>query len=85
VLSAERVQFDGRDLSRVKVIDERGRVRVYWDDPQQARRSERDTERATRERDPRRAREDARPARSEPPRADPPQRTRRNDGPAFNL
>ncbi len=34
VLSAERVQFDGRDVNRVKVVDERGRVRVYWDDPQ---------------------------------------------------
>ena len=34
VLSAERVQFDGRDVNRVKVVDEHGRVRVYWDDPQ---------------------------------------------------
>lgn len=34
VLSAERVQYDGRDLSRVKLVDDRGRVRVYWDDPQ---------------------------------------------------
>ena len=34
VLSAERVQYDGRDLNRVKVVDDRGRVRVYWDDPQ---------------------------------------------------
>ena len=33
VLSAERVQYDGRDLNRVKLVDERGRVRVYWDDP----------------------------------------------------
>jgi hypothetical protein len=33
VLSAERVPFDGRDISRVKVVDERGRVRVYMDDP----------------------------------------------------
>lgn len=82
VLSAERVQFDGRDLSRVKVIDERGRVRVYWDDPQQSRRAERDAERT--QRDTRRAREDAR-QRGEPPRGDPPQRTRRHDGAAFNL
>lgn len=37
VLSAERVQFDGRDVNRVKVVDERGRVRVYWDDPQAQR------------------------------------------------
>lgn len=35
VLSAERLQFDGRDVSRIKVMDERGRVRVYVDDPQQ--------------------------------------------------
>lgn len=33
VLSAERVPFDGRDISRVKVVDEHGRVRVYMDDP----------------------------------------------------
>ena len=37
VLSAERVQYDGRDLNRVKVVDDRGRVRVYWDDPQAGR------------------------------------------------
>lgn len=37
VLSAERVQYDGRDLNRVKVVDDRGRVRVYWDDPQTQR------------------------------------------------
>lgn len=34
VLSAERVPFDGRDVSRVKVVDSSGRVRVYMDDPQ---------------------------------------------------
>src|SRR5690606_37783527 len=33
VLSAERVPFDGRDINRVKVVDDRGRVRVYMDDP----------------------------------------------------
>lgn len=32
VLSAERVQSDGRDVSRVKVVDASGRVRVYMDD-----------------------------------------------------
>lgn len=37
VLSAERVPFDGRDVSRVKVVDASGRVRVYMDDPQGAR------------------------------------------------
>jgi hypothetical protein len=35
VLSAERVPFDGREMHRVKVLDERGRVRVFMDDPQQ--------------------------------------------------
>ena len=38
VLSAERVQFDGRDVNRVKIVDDRGRVRVYWDDPEAQRR-----------------------------------------------
>lgn len=37
VLSAERVQYDGRDVNRVKIVDERGRVRVYWDDPEASR------------------------------------------------
>jgi hypothetical protein len=35
VLSAERLQYDGRELNRVKVVDGRGRVRVYVDDPAQ--------------------------------------------------
>lgn len=34
VLSAERVQFDGRDMHRVKVVDDQGRVRVFMQDPQ---------------------------------------------------
>ncbi|KIQ96427.1 PepSY domain-containing protein [Lysobacter sp. A03] len=33
VLSAERVPYDGRDVSRVKIVDSSGRVRVYVDDP----------------------------------------------------
>ncbi len=33
VLSAERIQFDGRDMHRVKVVDDQGRVRVYMQDP----------------------------------------------------
>jgi hypothetical protein len=33
VLGAERVPFDGREVHRVKVLDDRGRVRVYMDDP----------------------------------------------------
>ena len=73
VLSAERVQFDGRDVNRVKIIDGRGRVRVYWDDPQ-ATRAEREAHRVDRV-------ERGDPARRE----EPPRRTRRDDGPAFNL
>lgn len=34
VLSAERVPFDGRNVNRIKSVDDRGRVRVYMDDPQ---------------------------------------------------
>ena len=37
VISAERMQSDGRDINRIKVMDYRGRVRVYMDDPQQQR------------------------------------------------
>jgi hypothetical protein len=37
VLSAERVPFDGRDVNRIKTVDERGRVRVFMDDPQAGR------------------------------------------------
>lgn len=33
VLSAERVPYDGRSLNRIKVVDSRGRVRIYTDDP----------------------------------------------------
>ena len=35
VLSAERMHMDGREINRIKVMDDRGRVRVYEDDPQQ--------------------------------------------------
>jgi hypothetical protein len=35
VINAERVQSDGRDINRIKVMDERGRIRVYMDDPRQ--------------------------------------------------
>lgn len=34
VLSAERMQYDGRDVTRIKVVDDEGRVRIYMDDPQ---------------------------------------------------
>ena len=37
VLGAERVQFDGREINRVKVMDDRGRVRYMDDDPQRRR------------------------------------------------
>lgn len=33
VLSAEVVPYDGRAISRIKVVDSSGRVRVYLDDP----------------------------------------------------
>jgi hypothetical protein len=35
VLSAERVPYDGRNINRIKFVDDRGRVHVYMDDPQQ--------------------------------------------------
>ncbi len=34
VLSAERMQYDGRDVTRIKVVDDAGRVRIYMDDAQ---------------------------------------------------
>lgn len=37
VLSVERMQSDGRDVNRIKAMDDRGRVRVYVDDPQRRR------------------------------------------------
>jgi hypothetical protein len=37
VLSAERIQSDGRDVARIKAMDDRGRVRVYVDDPRSPR------------------------------------------------
>ena len=36
VLSAEAMQFDGRMVNRIKVLDDSGRVRVYVDDPTQS-------------------------------------------------
>lgn len=41
VLGAERVQFDGRDIMRVKVMDESGRVRYMDDDPSNRNRQRR--------------------------------------------
>lgn len=43
VLSAERVPFDGRDVNRIKTVDERGRVRVYMDDPRSDQRLDPET------------------------------------------
>lgn len=37
VLSAERMQADGRNVNRIKAVDDRGRVRVYVHDPQRQR------------------------------------------------
>lgn len=37
ILGAERVQSEGRDFNRVKVLDDRGRVRYMDDVPQQRR------------------------------------------------
>ena len=54
VLSAERVQYDGRDVNRIKLVDDRGRVRVYWDNPkggQQDEGEEEDAPRGRRTRD----------------------------------
>lgn len=36
ILGAERVPYDGRDINRVKFMDDRGRVR-YMDDPSPSR------------------------------------------------
>lgn len=37
ILGAERVPFDGRDINRVKYMDDRGRVRYMDDDPSPTR------------------------------------------------
>lgn len=51
ILGAERVQFDGREINRVKVMDDRGRVRYMDDDPQRGRKGS-SNEDSRRERDP---------------------------------
>ena len=38
ILRAERMQYDGREVNRIKLMDDRGRVRTYMEDPQQPRR-----------------------------------------------
>lgn len=45
VLSAERVQSDGRDVSRIKVVDASGRVRVYMGDAKSPERRDQRTRR----------------------------------------
>ena len=40
VLSAERMQYDGRDVNRIKVLDDEGRVRIYMDEPAPQRRND---------------------------------------------
>jgi len=42
VLGAERVQYDGREINRIKVLDRHGRIRSMDDDPQRARGGDRD-------------------------------------------
>ncbi|MEN1925910.1 hypothetical protein [Luteimonas qiangzhengi] len=37
ILSAERMHSGGREINRIKMVDDRGRVRVFEDDPQQRR------------------------------------------------
>lgn len=41
LISAETMHSNGREINRIKVVDDRGRVRVYEDDPQQRRRRSR--------------------------------------------
>lgn len=48
VLSAERVPYDGRSVNRIKIVDERGRVRVYMDDPQSRQQPQQQPEPPTR-------------------------------------
>lgn len=56
VLSAERMQYDGRDVTRIKVVDDEGRVRVYMDDPKPA--NEERPQRSREDNPPRRRRDD---------------------------
>lgn len=65
VLSVERMQYDGRDVTRVKYIDERGRVRTETQDDRGT--SRRDVE------SPVRPRRDLAPP-AQPPRGDNPPR-----------
>lgn len=41
VISAERMLSNGRQINRIKMMDDRGRVRVFEDDPLERRRSRR--------------------------------------------
>ena len=37
ILSAERMHSNGREINRIKMVDDHGRVRVFEDDPQRRR------------------------------------------------
>lgn len=49
VLSAERMQSDGREVNRIKIVDDRGRVRVYMEDPKRGRDDDRSRDEDQRE------------------------------------
>ncbi|RYG13344.1 MAG: hypothetical protein EON92_05765 [Burkholderiales bacterium] len=49
ILGAERVQYDGREINRVKVMDNSGRVRYMDSDPQRRDRGERGPRRPQRD------------------------------------
>jgi len=38
IIAADRMHSNGREINRIKLVDERGRVRVIEDDPQRRRR-----------------------------------------------
>ncbi len=58
ILGAERVQYDGREINRVKVLDNSGRVRYMDEDPQRRDRTDRGARRPQREEAPPPARGD---------------------------
>jgi hypothetical protein len=46
VLSAERMEYDGRPVNRIKVVDDEGRVRIYMDEPPPAPRRQQEPPRS---------------------------------------
>ena len=38
IIAADRMHYNGRQINRIKLVDERGRVRVIEDDPQRRNR-----------------------------------------------